>query len=101
MELGDTAQLIDVEPGWKAASALDRVQSTEVRAIRRRASFRPISDWDWVPVAPCPHCLDGGLRVAGTVRSRRGCRLVRICDTCASVELSATSTGPSASPGDS
>jgi hypothetical protein len=100
MELGDTAQLIDMEPGWKAVSALDRVQSREVRAIRQRASFRSISDTDWVPVAPCPHCLDGGLRVAGTVRARRGCRLVRICDTCAAVELSAFGTGSETDAGD-
>lgn len=94
METDETRQLIDVEPGWKATSALDRVQSAEARAIRGRASFRPVGQWDWVPIAPCPHCLDGGLRVAGTVRAKRGCRLVRVCDTCGTVELSAITPHP-------
>jgi hypothetical protein len=40
-----------------------------------------------VPVAPCPFCLDGGLRVAGTVRARNAKRLVRVCDTCGEVDL--------------
>jgi hypothetical protein len=89
MDTEEAPQLIDVEPGWQATSALDRVRSAELRAIRGRASFRPIGEWDWVPVAPCAHCLDGGLRVAGTVRAKNGLRLVRACDTCAAVELSA------------
>jgi hypothetical protein len=85
------SQVIDVEPGWQAASALDRVQSAELEAIKTRASFRSIGEWDWVPVAPCLHCRDGGLRVAGTVRARNAWRLVRACDTCGAVELSALS----------
>ena len=93
MDPSETRQIIDVEPGWQATSALERVRSAELRAIMQRASFRPVGEWDWVPVAPCQQCLDGGLRVAGTVRSKNAWRLVRVCDTCGAIELS--SKGPS------
>jgi hypothetical protein len=88
MEPRETRQVIDVEPGWQATSALSRVCPAELSAIRQRASFRPVAEWDWVPIAPCQRCLDGGLRVAGTVRARNAWHLVRVCDTCAAVELS-------------
>lgn len=88
MESSEIRQVIDVEPGWQATSALSRIRSAQVRAIMQRASFRPVGEWDWVPVAPCQQCLDGGLRVLGTVRARNSWRLVRICDTCGAVELS-------------
>jgi hypothetical protein len=88
MESSEIRQVIDVEPGWQATTALSRIRSTQVRTIMARASFRPVGEWDWVPVAPCQQCLDGGLRVAGTVRTRNSWRLVRICDTCGAVELS-------------
>jgi hypothetical protein len=42
---------------------------------------------DLVPVSRCPYCLDGGLRMAGTVRLRAGRAAVRACDTCATVEV--------------
>jgi hypothetical protein len=88
MESSETRQVIDVEPGWEATTALNRVQTPELQAIMRRASFRPIGEWDWVPVAPCRYCGDGGLRVAGTVRVKNTWRVVRVCDTCAEVEFS-------------
>jgi hypothetical protein len=92
MESSEIRQVIDVEPGWQATSALSRIRSTQVLAIRQRASFRPVGEWDWVPIAPCQRCLDGGLRVAGTVRARNSWCLVRICDTCGVVELSGRPT---------
>ena len=92
MESSEVSQVIDVEPGWQATSALTRIRSTQVLAIRKRASFRPVGEWDWVPVAPCQQCLDGGLRVAGTVRARNSWCLVRICDTCGAVEMSGRPT---------
>jgi hypothetical protein len=95
MDSSETRQVIDVEPGWQALCALDRMRPPQLSAIMRRASFRPVGEWDWVPVAPCQHCLDGGLRVAGTVRSRNAWRIVRVCDTCGAVELSAQPDAPS------
>jgi|SRR5690348_11439159 hypothetical protein len=94
MEFSEASQVIDVEPGWMAASALDRVRSPELGALMTRASFRGTADWDWVPVAPCEACQDGGLRVAGTVRVRNAWRLVRACDTCGAVTLSESSPRP-------
>lgn len=82
-----SSQVADVEPGWRARSALGRVQTPQLRAIMGRASFRAVGEQDVVPVAPCPFCLDGGLRVAGTVRTRNAWRLVRVCDTCGEVDL--------------
>jgi hypothetical protein len=77
----------DVEPGWRAARALMQVKSDELLAVMLRPSFRPVREVELVPVIPCHYCLDGGLRVAGTVRTRHGRGLVRACDTCAKVEI--------------
>jgi hypothetical protein len=81
------SQVADVEPGWLARSALARVRTARLRDIMDRASFHAVAEQDVVPVAPCPFCLDGGLRVAGTVRARNAKRLVRVCDTCGEVDL--------------
>lgn len=78
---------IDLEPGWLAARALMQNKSNELLAVMLRPSFRPVRDIDLTPVIPCHYCLDGGLRVAGTVRTRHGRSLVRACDTCAKVEI--------------
>jgi hypothetical protein len=94
MEYKEKSQIIDVEPGWLANTALDRVHSPELRTLMQRASFRGVREWDWVPVAPCAHCLDGGLRVAGTVRAKNAWRLVRACDTCGAVEMSDIGSRP-------
>ncbi|HEX9414638.1 MAG TPA: hypothetical protein VF916_14120 [Ktedonobacterales bacterium] len=95
MESSEIRQVVDVEPGWQATTALDRMRTPELQAIMRRASFRPIGEWDWVPVAPCLYCRDGGLRVAGTVRVKNSWRVVRVCDTCGAVELSGQQTARS------
>ena len=84
------SQVADVEPGWRARSALQRMRTSEVCAVMERSSFRSVGEQDLVPVAPCPFCLDGGLRVAGTVRARNAWRLVRVCDTCGQVDLTAS-----------
>jgi hypothetical protein len=78
---------VELEPGWSASRALMRVSSDALLALMLRPSFRPVKDLDLVPVARCPHCLDGGLRTAGTVRTRRGREPVRACDTCARIEV--------------
>lgn len=79
---------VELEPGWVAANGLERNNSDELLALMLRPSFRPARELDLVPVAPCAHCRDGGLRTAGTVRTRQGRQLVRACDTCGAVVLS-------------
>ncbi|MBF6592085.1 MAG: hypothetical protein IVW57_16370 [Ktedonobacterales bacterium] len=78
---------IELEPGWTAIRALLPISSDELLAVMLRPSFRPIKDLDLVPVAPCPYCLDGGLRMAGSIRTRHGREPVRACDTCAALEI--------------
>jgi hypothetical protein len=78
---------VELEPGWSARRALTHISSDELLAVMMRPSFRPVKDLDLVPVTLCPHCLDGGLRTAGSVRTRRGREQVRACDTCAEVEI--------------
>ncbi len=95
MDPSEARQIIDVEPGWQAMCALDRMRSPQLTILMRRASFRPVGEWDWVPVAPCQRCLDGGMRVAGTVRSRNAWRIVQVCDTCGAIELSPRPDAPS------
>lgn len=77
----------EVEPGWKAARALLRLRTDALLAVMLRPSFRPAGDLDLVQVAPCPYCQDGGLRTAGSVRTRAGRAAVRACDTCAAVDI--------------
>lgn len=77
----------DLEPGWRATRSLMQVKSDALLAVMLRPSFRPVREAELVPVIPCHFCLDGGLRVAGTVRTRHGRRVVRACDTCAKVEI--------------
>lgn len=76
-----------MEPGWRAIRALTQLRSDELLTVMLRPSFRPVRDAELAPVAPCPYCLDGGLRTAGTVRGHRGRVAVRACDTCAVVEV--------------
>lgn len=85
-----------LELGSAAADALLRVMDDLLLRVMLRASFQPITAVDVVPVVPCPHCLDGALRVAGTVRERGARQIVRACDTCASVQVGERSVGPSA-----
>jgi hypothetical protein len=71
-----------------------RVGGDELLAVMLRPSFRPAKELDLVPVSPCPHCRDGGLRTAGSVRTRRGREPVRACDTCAALEIGGNVTTP-------
>jgi hypothetical protein len=85
---GDESQAYtDLEPGWRAVRSLMQLRSEALLAIMLRPSFHPVRDLDLVPVAPCPYCLDGGMRSAGSVRVRKGRVLVRACDTCGAVDV--------------
>jgi hypothetical protein len=77
----------DREPGWKALNALHGIQSDALLAVMLRPSFKPVAEHDLVVISPCPHCQDGGLRTAGSVRTRTGREAVRACDTCCVVEI--------------
>ncbi len=85
-----------LEHGREAAEALLRVMDDPLLRVMLRASFRPITDLDVVPVTPCPYCLDGALRVAGTVRARGGRQIVRACDTCGAVQIGERRIDPGA-----
>ncbi len=82
---------VELEPGWSAVRSLKDMGSDDLLALMLRPSFRPVGDLDLVPITPCPHCHDGGLRTAGSIRTRRGRELVRACDTCGKVEIGAPS----------
>jgi hypothetical protein len=87
---GEEGPFADMEPGWRAVRSLMQLRSDELLAVMLRPSFRPVRDLDLVRVAPCPYCMDGGLRTAGTVRVRKGRVTVRACDTCATVDIGET-----------
>jgi hypothetical protein len=76
-----------MEPAWRAAYALMQLKCETLLSVMLRPSFHPIQDTTMVPIYPCPHCGDGGLRTAGTVRLRKGTAFVRACDTCCAVEI--------------
>ena len=75
------------EPGHVALQALRSAENDALLAVMLRPSFKPIAPHDLVIVAPCHHCGDGGLRTAGSVRTRTGREAVRACDTCRTVEI--------------
>jgi hypothetical protein len=75
------------EPGREALGALRGAESDALIAVMLRPSFKRIGEDDLVVVAPCPHCGDGGLRTAGSVKTRTGREQVRGCDTCRTVEI--------------
>ncbi|WIG59349.1 MAG: hypothetical protein OJF49_002096 [Ktedonobacterales bacterium] len=77
----------EVEPGWQAVRSLRRLRNDALLAVMLRPSFQPVRDLELVRVLRCPHCGDGGLRTAGSVRARQGRAMVRACDTCAAVEV--------------
>ncbi|HEX6121553.1 MAG TPA: hypothetical protein VFY89_00260 [Ktedonobacterales bacterium] len=87
LRLPTGAPAVELEPGWTATRALMRITCEELLAIMLWPSFRPVKELDLVPVLPCPHCRDGGLRTAGSIRTRRGREPVRACDTCATLEI--------------
>jgi hypothetical protein len=78
------------ERGRDAAESLMHVAGDDLLRVMLRRTFHAIEDSDVVPVIPCPYCLDGGLRLAGTLRDRNGGRLVRGCDTCGAVVVGDT-----------
>jgi hypothetical protein len=75
------------EPGREALEALRGAESDALIAMMLRPSFKPIGSNDLVVVVPCHHCGDGGLRTAGSVKTRTGRELLRACDTCHTVEV--------------
>lgn len=75
------------EPGCHALEALRAAENDALLAVMLRPSFKPVGVKDLVVVAPCLHCRDGGLRTAGSVRTRTGRESVRACDTCHTVEV--------------
>jgi len=75
------------EPGHEALEALSGAESDALIAVMLRPSFKPIAPQNLVVVAPCHHCGDGGLRTAGSVKTRTGREPVRACDTCHTVEI--------------
>src|SRR5579859_7160747 len=89
---------LHLESGRAAAESLMRVASDELLKVMLRRTFRPVADQDVVPIVPCPQCRDGGLRLAGTVRTRDGRQLVRACDTCGAVEVGSAWMGRDAAP---
>ena len=94
---GDTARYVDplcdgttttpMEPAGRAAYALMQRKCEALLAVMLRRTFSPIQDTTMVPIYPCPHCGDGGLRTAGTVQLRKGTAFVRACDTCCALEI--------------
>lgn len=86
--------LLDLEPGWYAVQSLMRIKSDALLSMMLRPSFRPVGDHELVSVKPCHFCLDGGLRLAGSVRARKGRSLVRACDTCGLVQVEAPPLPP-------
>jgi hypothetical protein len=90
---------VRLERGRDAAEALMRVMGDQLLAIMLRRSFRPVEDLDVVPILPCPDCLDGGLRLAGTVRERTGRQWVRACDTCGVITIGERRVDTGRAPG--
>ncbi len=77
----------DTEPAWRAARALMQVRCETLLTVMLQPTFDLIQDTTLVPIYPCPHCCDGGLRTAGVLRLRKGIAFVRACDTCCAVEV--------------
>lgn len=78
---------VELESGWTASRALLQFSGDELLALMLRPSFRPVRDLDLVPVLRCPYCQDGGLRTAGSLRTRRGRELIHACDTCGTLRV--------------
>lgn len=74
-----------LEHGYQATAALRHLRGRALAAVRARATFLPVADDELAPVLPCAECGDGGLRVVGRVRGRRGWQRVHACDTCGTV----------------
>lgn len=79
-----------LETGREAVEALLRLDSEDLLRVMLRRAFQPVDDQDRVPITRCSDCHDGGLRLAGTLRSRAGWEMVRACDTCGAVLVGET-----------
>jgi hypothetical protein len=77
----------NTEPAWRAARALMKLRSETLLTVMLQPTFDLIQDTTLVPIYPCPHCCDGGLRTAGLLRLHKGIAFVRACDTCCAVEV--------------
>ncbi len=77
----------EVESGCQALAAVLGRESDKLHRVKASVNFRPVADSDVVPVRPCPHCLDGGLRTVGYLCGSVIARPVFACDTCGEVAL--------------
>lgn len=78
----------EVESGGQALAAVLGRESDKLHRIMASANFKPVADADVVPVRPCFHCLDGGLRTVGYLCGSVTAYPVFACDTCGEVTLS-------------
>lgn len=77
----------EVESGGQALAAVEGRESHKLHRIMASANFQQVADADMVPVRPCPHCLDGGLRTVGYLCGSVTAHPVFACDTCGEVAL--------------
>jgi hypothetical protein len=77
----------EVETGCQALAAVLGRESRQLHQVMASANFRPVADADMVPVRPCLHCRDGGLRTVGYLCGSITARPVLACDTCGDVTL--------------
>jgi hypothetical protein len=80
-------RVAETEHGWQARDGLQGRLSPQVRNLLRAKNFQPVDPMEVVPVAPCPFCDDGGLRIAGYVQRNLTPVPVRQCDTCHTAEV--------------
>ena len=77
----------EVESGCQALAAVLGRESDKLHRVMASKNFRSVADSDVVPVRPCPHCLDGGLRTVGYLCGSVIARPVFACDTCGEVTM--------------
>jgi hypothetical protein len=78
----------EVEAGCQALAAVLGRESQKLHQIMASSNFQQVAAADMVPVQPCPHCLDGGLRTVGYLCGSITAYPVFACDTCGEVTLS-------------
>ena len=77
----------EVESGGQALAAVLGRESDKLHRVKASTNFRSVADSDVVPVRPCPHCLDGGLRTVGYLCGSITACPVFACDTCGEVTM--------------
>ncbi len=77
----------EVESGGQALAAVMGRTSSKLHQVMASANFQRVAAADVVPVRPCPHCLDGGLRTVGYLCGSITASPVFACDTCGEVTL--------------